>query len=673
MSKPVSPLHPERGRPQEPAHRLLRDDTRFALGRIAIFQYVTVAVFLFLIGGFWVLQVRDHEVNSELAERNRIKTVPLIAPRGKILDRDGRVIVDNRPSYRVLLSRENLNRDHFAAIAEGLHMDLDDLQNRVKRYSSRPKYEAVPIKDELTRGEVAFVESHQDAQTFPELELIPDSSSRLYPQNGLAAHVLGYVSEVSDAELDSPEFAKYSQGEIVGQSGLERQYNDVLMGVDGQQRRVVDSVGRPRQVLESIEATPGRPLQTTLDIDLQAAAELSMDGRNGAVVALDPRNGEVLAMVSRPTFDPGHITAHDLTDPQTPLFNRAIQAQFAPGSTFKPLVALAGLETGILDPSATVFCPGYATFYGVTHKCDAVHGNVNLHQAIVKSCDVYFYNLGNRLGIDTIAQYAQLAGIGKKTGIDLPAEAEGTMPSTEWKLRTQNERWYAGETVSVAIGQGPIVVTPIQLAVAIGGLASGGVWYKPHLVRDPHAPEQPRRGGLHPENIATIVSAMRGVVEEEGTGTSARITGIDVCGKTGSAQRISNKLAKANKALYNELKDNAWFVGFAPCDHPEIVVAALWESAEHGTLAAPIVRDVIKAYFDKKLRQSQGKPQEVAWLKRTWFQAPVQAGPDQQVPSGKLDTLNGPLPQLSRFRLAAADHHFDHLRPGRASDLLGHA
>ena len=617
----MSPLHPDRDRPQESSHRLLRDDTRFALSRIAVFQYATVAVFLFLIAGFWVLQVRDHEVNSELAERNYIKTVPLIAPRGKILDREGRIIVDNRPSYRVLLSRENLNRDHLAPIATGLHLDLSELQNRVKRYDSRPKYQPVPIKAELTRGEMAFVESHRDSWTFPELEVIEDRSARLYPQDGLAAHVLGYVNEVTDAQLDTPEFAKYRGGEIVGQSGLERQYNDILMGIDGQRRVVVNNVLQEREELEKVEATPGRNLQTTLDIDLQAVAELALEGRKGAVVALDPRNGEVLAMVSRPTFE--HVS-EALHDPDLPLLNRAIQVQFAPGSTFKPIVALAGLETGVLEPNTTYFCPGYATFYGVTHKCDATHGTIDLHRAIVKSCDVYFYNVGNRLGIDTIAQYAQLAGLGKKTGIDLPGEAEGIIPSTQWKLRTLRDRWRPDETVSVAIGQSYTVVTPIQLAAAIGGLAMGGEWYKPHLVRDAAGASQPRPNTipLHAENIATIVSAMRGVVEEDGTGASARISGIDVCGKTGSAQRISNTLAKANKALANELKDNSWFVGFAPCDHPEIVVTALWEGGEHGALSAPTVREVIKAYFDKKARQSQVKPQPIAQLINGWFQRP---------------------------------------------------
>jgi penicillin-binding protein 2 len=339
-------------------------------------------------------------------------------------------------------------------------------------------------------------------------------------------------------------------------------------------------------------------------------------------------------MVSRPSFDPamfeGHMSAAEWkalsNDPDTPLLNNAIQAQFAPGSTFKPIVALAGLETGLIEPNTTYHCAGGESFYNRFFKCDATHGTINLHQAIVKTCDVYFYNVGNKIGIDTIAQYAQLAGFGKKTLIDLPGEQEGIMPSTQWKLRTQNDKWYAGDTISVAIGQGAVWVTPIQLAVAIGGLASGGVWYRPHLVRDPHATDEPRRGQLHAENVATIVSAMRGVIEEEGTGTSAHINGIDVCGKTGSAQRISNTLAKSNKVLAKELKDNSWFVGFAPCDHPEIVVAALWEGGEHGALAAPIVRDVIKAYFDKKIRQGQPKPQEIASLAAAWFRRPELLG-----------------------------------------------
>jgi penicillin-binding protein 2 len=618
------PVDPQEERQPESSSRLLRDDTRFATGRIAVFQYITVAVFLFLIEGFWALQVRDYEANSELAERNRIRTVPLSAPRGKILDRDNRVIVDNQPSFSVVLAMENLNKDHLAGIAEGLHLDLEDLQTKVKRSESSRKYDPIRLKSDLTPAELAFVESNSDLHTFPELEVTP-TPRRLYPQGGLGAHVIGYVGEVSDVDLNSSDFAKQSQGDIVGKFGLERQYNDILMGVDGQRRVERDSAGRVRRVLESVEATPGRTLHTTLDLDLQAVAELALDGRKGAVVALDPRTGEVLAMVSRPTFDPGMFTGHIsvqkwkdvIEDPDDPLMNRAIQAQFSPGSTFKPIVALAGLESGALEASTTFHCAGGETFAGGYHKCDAIHGTIDLHHAIVKSCDVYFYNAGTRMGIDTIAQYGQMAGLGKKTGIDLPGEKEGLLPSTRWKLRAKREKWYEGDTVSASIGQGYVTVTPIQLAVAIGGLAMGGVWHRPHLVKEESGAEVPRQGELHPENIATVVSGMLGVVNEGGTGAAAQIAGIELAGKTGTAQQISNAAAKSNKALALSMKDNAWFVGFAPAQHPEIVVVALWESSgEHGAQAAPIVRDIIKAYFDKKARPSNPQLRQIALFRR---------------------------------------------------------
>jgi penicillin-binding protein 2 len=613
----MPPVEPERQHARDTApSRLFRDDTRFALGRIAVFQYLTVVVFLFLIGGFWVLQIRDEKVNIELAERNRIKTVPLLAPRGKILDRDGRIIVDNHSAFEFRISRETLKPEHIPAIAAGLNMTPDEIRNPLMRAERghSPKYFPVLIKPELTQSELAFVESHQDRDTFPEMELV-SSQSRLYPQGGLAAHVIGYVGEVSDQELNTTEFAKYSQGDKVGKEGLERQYNDLLMGVNGQSRVVVDSMGREHhdpldeKGFDNKDFIPGHNLQLTLDLDLQAVAELTMEGRRGAVVALDPRNGEVLAMVSRPAFDPNLFTRRisksdwkELTDnPDNPLMNRAIQAQFAPGSTFKPIVSIAGLETGMLEPSKTVVCPGGATFYGHYFKCDEVHGAVDLHRAIVHSCDVYFFTVGNHMGIDRIAEYAELAGIGKKTGIDLPNEKDGLMPSPHWKLRVQREKWYAGETISVAIGQGAVMVTPIQLASVIGGLVSGGVWYKPHLVKNAHI-DPPRHADFHPENVATIVSGMCGVVNEGGTGASAAIPGLEICGKTGTAQRISNDLAKSNKALGLAMKDNGWFVGFAPRENPEIVVVALWEGSGKGALSAPIVRDVIKAYFDKKAR-----------------------------------------------------------------------
>ncbi len=618
MNSSPTDTKPER----EEAARLLRDDTRFASAKIAFFQYFTVAIFVFLASGFWDLQVRNPDFYLEQAEKNRVRSVPVLAPRGKILDRDGRVIVDNHSSFKLMLTRENLKTEHLAAIAEGLHLDVDDLRARLRRFESRPKYEPIVIKQELTQGELDFVESHKDPETFPEMVLLR-TQGRLYPHDGLAAHVIGYVGEISESELDAPEFTKYRQGDVIGKYGLERQYNESLMGVDGQRRVVVDNMGRERgDPLVAVDAIPGKSLQVTLDLDLQAVAELAMAGKRGAVVALDPRNGEVLAMVSRPAYDPnlftGRIRSQDwkelTSNPFNPLFNRAIQAQFAPGSTFKPLVALAGLESGIIDSNYTAHCPGGASFYGHYYSCHLKHGHgaVDLHKGIVQSCDVYFYNVGNRIGIDAIAKYAQLAGLGHKTGIDLPNEASGLMPSTQWALRAQRRKWYLGETISVAIGQGAVTVTPLQLAVAIGGIANGGVWHRPHLVKEQTHPDSLRQISLNSDNITKIINGMYGVVNEGGTGFRAQIPGLEVCGKTGSAQLVSNELVKASKnGLGATMKDNAWFVGFAPRQAPEIVVVALFENAEHGPLAAPIVRDVLKAYFDKKARLT-GHAQQIA-------------------------------------------------------------
>jgi penicillin-binding protein 2 len=582
-----------------------REDVKFAAGKIAAFQYAGVLIFLFLITGFWNLQVQNPQLYNEQAERNRIKQLPIPAPRGKILDRDGRVIVDNHSSYSLILTRETLKTEHLRTIADGLNLDYDDLAARVRRYTSRPKYDPIIIKEELTPAELAFVDSHRDF--FPEMELI-HAQRRLYPQNGFAAHAIGYTGEISEQELDAPEFAKYNQGNVIGKFGIERQYNDSLTGVDGERQVVVDNRGKTRQVLDNKEAIPGKDLQLTLDLDLQAVAELAMEGKNGAVVAMDPRTGEVLAMVSRPTFDPNKFAVRikssdwrEIADnPDHPLLNRAIQAQDAPGSTFKPFVAIAGLESGAIDDQFTVHCAGGASFYGHYHKCHLKggHGTVSLHKGIVQSCDVYFYNVGDRTGIDKIAFYAGQAGLGQKTGIDLPHEAEGVVPSSAWKIRNFREKWYAGETISVAIGQGAVTVTPLQLARAYSWLINGGLWHQPHLVKGGKYLEH--SWPLTADNVEKVIYGTYGVVNEGGTGVRAQLPGLNVCGKTGTAQLASNDFLKGKTG--KEFLDNAWFVGFAPRQAPEIVVVALYDHGGHGQFAAPIARDVLKAYFDKKAR-----------------------------------------------------------------------
>ncbi|MGI8962293.1 MAG: penicillin-binding protein 2 [Bryobacteraceae bacterium] len=605
-------LESERHRIEElPSERLVRDDPKTAAGKVAIFQYLVVAVFIFLVAGFWKLQVQNPDLYSEAAERNRIKSTPILAPRGKILDRDGRVIVDNKASYSLLLNRDQIRWEHLPAIAEALQLDYGELTNKIRRMGSTPQ---IIIKDQLTRDEIAFVESHRDLSSFPEMQLI-QAWRRQYPQDGFAAHAIGYVGEISESELNLPAFIEYHQGDIIGKDGIERQYDQVLRGVDGQQRVLVDNMGHERQIEDPQQAVPGQDLRLTLDLDLQAVAELAMADKRGAVVALDPRNGEVLALVSRPAYDPnkftGRISRTDwnamANDPHKPLLNRAIQAQLAPGSTFKPIMAIAGLETGVIDDKTHFHCSGGASFYGHYFACHLKrgHGDISLHRGVADSCDVYFYNVGNRLGIDRIARYAELAGIGHRTGIDLPNETQGTMPSTKWKLRMSRQKWYAGETISVAIGQGAVTVSPLQIAAAVGGLGAGGNWFKPHLVKTEKSVLL-RRANFNPENLAQVISGMYAVVNEGGTGRAGQLPNIKICGKTGTAQVASSELTKGAK-LKQAMANNAWFVAFGPEDSPEIVVAALYENGEESYNAVPIVRDVLKAYFDKKTRESESQ------------------------------------------------------------------
>ncbi len=584
---------------------------------IAVFQYVMAMAFLWLLAGFWQLQVQTRQIYVERADRNRIKSLQIFAPRGKILDRDGRVIVDNSPSHKVLLSRASHDTELLRIIAGGLNIPFERLGASLKRLetSNTPAYQAVILKENLSHAEVAFVEAHRSQ--LPELELIR-SHRRLYPRGGLASHVVGYVGEVSDSELDQDTFMFYEPGAEIGKAGIERSYNDILTGTDGHRLIEVDSLGREQTLFGTVKPKAGRSLRITLDLDLQVVAELALEGKKGAIVALDPRNGEVLALASRPTYDPnkfvGGISADDwrqiLQDPEVPMLNRATQAQVAPGSVFKAIVALAGGETGLLDEDFKVSCSGGAPFYRRYFRCHLAkgHGPVDLRQALAQSCNVYFYTLGNKLGIDRIAEYAELAGLGRPTGIDLPNEEGGTVPSEQWKLRRYREKWYSGETISVAIGQGALTVTPLQVAFAIGGIAVGGVWHRPHLVdyedlqelRPRFEPPDPIEIELNQRHLKTIRQGLWAVVNGGGTGGRARIAGYDICGKTGSAQRASARFQEGNNDP--ALKDAAWFVGFAPCEQPELVVSALFEEGEHGYLAGPMVRDVIKSHLDKKVR-----------------------------------------------------------------------
>jgi len=571
-----------------------------------------------LLLGFWKLQVIDSDRYTSMAERNRVRSIPVIAPRGRMLDRDGRVLVDNRPSFSVLLLRDDpsLVEKYLPVISDGLSIPMDDLKDQLYNTRNLPKFQPIIIKPEASDADIAYIESHRS--DIPVLEMISVSRRRYLP-NGFLAHAEGYVGEVSEQQIEASN-GKLRPGDFAGKFGLERQYNDLLQGTDGQRRVIVNSVGKEVDHLTTQEAIPGKQIQLTIDYDLQMVAEQSLGARPGAVVALDPRTGEVLAMASHPSMDPNdfavRVSSDDWKnlneDPLKPLLNRAIQAQLAPGSVFKIVTATAMLEDKNPPENFTTFCPGYATFYGRQFKCyifgKGSHGLAGLHKAILESCDIFFYNVGMRLGIDRLSYYGSKLGLGHKTGIDLPSEEPGLMPSAEWAERVYHRKWYAGETISVAIGQGAVITTPLQLARMIGGIATGGVFKQPHLLKDaPNVGEE--RFALSEPTVEKITDAMYGVVNEDGgTARNVRLPGIEVSGKSGTAQVIGyatrEKFGKQKK-----FEDNAWFVGYAPKRNPEIVVAVLvQESGKHGGEAAgPVVKDIIKAYYDKKNKRSPGQ------------------------------------------------------------------
>jgi len=588
--------------------------------RLTAVQYVVLFIFLLLAYGLWRLQVMHSDEYALLAEKNRVRNVPILAPRGKIMDREGRIIVDNYPSFSALLLRDSsrdLNAD-ADTIAKGLHLNPEEVRLRIKRFSSMPQYQPIFLKEDITPDELAFIEAHKNE--LPELETIM-AHRRLYPRNGFMAHLVGYVGEVSEDMLNQPQFELYTAGDVVGVSGVEKQYNTILMGKNGFRRAIVNSKGREVGRLDETPAEPGKQLKLTVDLDLQIAAEQAIEGKNGAIVAMDPHTGEILAMVSRPTFDPNDFAvkvSRDewnklVNDPDKPLLNKAIQAQLAPGSTFKIIMATAGWQEGIAQ-TLHVNCNGGATFYGRRFGCwqKGGHGGVDLPKAIYQSCDVFFYTLAEKLGIERIAKYATALGLGQKTGIDLPNEVSGVMPSEEWKIRNFKQKWFAGETISVGIGQGAVVTTPVQLIRAIGAISMGGRMVVPHVINPTNLPPgfvetmhyaEVQAIPIDPEGLNTITDAMANVVNPGGTAGLSHLPGIDFAGKTGSAQTISNALKARMGAGGKKFKDNGWFVGMEPRRNPEIIVCTLLEEGEHGYLAARATAQVVKAFVEKQRRQ----------------------------------------------------------------------
>jgi penicillin-binding protein 2 len=622
--------------------------------KLAFVQYGILLMMLGLAAGLWRLQVLNVESYRVLAEQNRIRKEPILAPRGKLFDRENRLVVDNYPSVTCFLVREqspNVDAD-LPLIAHGLDLDLEQLRSTLRRFRTQPGYQPIPIKQDVTADEQAFIAAHRNE--LPELETI-DEERRLYPRDGFAAHLIGYVGELSEDDLNNPRFAYYEPGDVVGKAGVEETYDELLRGQDGSREVVVDSRGREVGYFGIQHATPGQDLKLTIDNDLQRAAELAMGSRNGALVAMDPRNGEILAMVSRPSFDPNEFAVKIdradwnklVTDPDHPLLNKTIQAQLAPGSTFKILMSVAGLQEGIAQ-NMHIVCTGGWGPYGYYHHCDRKHGPVDINTAIPYSCDTFYYMLGDKLGIDRIAKYATEFGYGQKTGIDLPGEQAGLMPSPDWLIKNFHHRWYPDETLDVAIGQGAVEATPIQLARIIGGIASGGHMVRPHVVFPNELSSDfyksltdsfPGTGEAYipidPANWDIITDGMAEVTQpgEFHTAGSAHLEGIDIAGKTGTAQQMSHEaLAKTNKG--RATNPNVWFVGLVPRRNPELVVAVLWENGEFSYYPARIGAQVVAAFVNKKRREAHNLPPAKA-------AAPVEVGAVWTTPDSGPNSKSG--------------------------------
>jgi penicillin-binding protein 2 len=602
------------------------DDRRHLAARLSVMQYFIAGVFALLAIGFWVFQVAQHQKFSTMADNNHIRRLPLPAPRGVLFDRNGDVLVDNQSMFNIALVREQTaNLDStLRVLSEATGVPEAHLRETVERRRGEPRYRPMVLIENATLEQVIATRARQWELpgVFP--QPVP---TRKYLSDDMAAHLFGYVAEVNEAQLSRPGYEGLEPGARVGQAGVEQAYNKLLMGSDGDKVVVVNSVGREISEMRDLVKLPteGKPLQLTIDKDVQRATEEGFRhfGYNGAAIILDPNSGEVLSLVSLPAYDPNKFAMGlDLAtwralneDKLKPLQNRALQGRYSPGSTFKIVVAVAGLEEGVITPNTTVFCPGGATFYGRFFKCHLAggHGTVDMRHAIEKSCNTYFYTVGNMLGVDRIHKWASALGLGERSGIDLPNEIKGIVPSTEWKRQTTGEKWYAGETISVSIGQGQVSVTPLSLGIMMMTVANGGTRYTPHVLKainegegwKPIPPPEPQSvARMKQSTIDALHDGLWMVVNAAGTGGRGKIEGYNVAGKTGTAQVVSNQ-GKAGAARSGmDVRDHGWFVFFAPHDKPEIAGVIFAEHAEHGFLGAPIAKFAMETYFAKK----EGRP-----------------------------------------------------------------
>ncbi|MBI5419267.1 MAG: penicillin-binding protein 2 [Deltaproteobacteria bacterium] len=594
--------------------------------RIRGMLWVALAGFLLLLIRLYWLQVVQFEHFRTLSENNRLRIRTVRAPRGEILDRNGRPIAETQASFDLICSPVDVAdlEGEIRLIEEIVEFDAEETLQKIRAAKKANPYSAVTVARDLRFEQVSVIEFNREALSGFSVLV---EAKRSYPEGPAFAHALGYVGEVSQEELDRSDDDRLAMGDIVGKYGLERLEDKVLRGINGGRRVEVDAAGRDKRLVDEVPSRSGGVVRTTLDEDIQRAAQEAIENRAGAVIAMVPKTGDILAFVSAPPFDPNVFSRGILKsewqalsgDPRKPMQNKGLQGTYAPGSTVKPFVALAALEEGVQDPKSLVRCPGYLRIGNRSFRCwrEKGHGVVDMYKGIVQSCDVFFYTMGLRLGPDRIAKLEKEAGLGTITGIELPGERKGLVPDTEWKQKVSKERWYDSERAILGIGQGYIHVTPLEMLAGYAAIATGGEVMRPRLVTrvtrmdgavEERPPQLLRKLPWKPENVAFIRRALAGVVNDYGTGGAAKIQGIEVGGKTGTAQvaAVKGKMIKSENLPY-QLRDHAWFAAIAPVSDPEICVVAMVEHGGHGgSAAAPIVKAVMQEYFRTKQNAAAG-------------------------------------------------------------------
>ncbi|GFO60388.1 penicillin-binding protein 2 [Geomonas silvestris] len=587
--------------------------------RIIWISFGAFAMFFLLLSRLWYLQVVDTENLLDQSENNRLRFVPVAAPRGAILDRNGKVLVSNTPSFSVaVIPKDVKDREQLvSSLARLLKLDPKEIQDKWNKGQGRAKYYPLVVASNISRDQMEFLEENRLSLSGVNIEMKP---VRAYPNGELASHLLGYLGEVSEEELGNERYKDYNAGDYTGKSGIEKSWENFLHGTDGGRQIEVDARGRFLRTVEETASTVGNSVMLTIDLDMQKVAEQAFGDKAGAAVAMDVNTGEVLAFASNPGFDPALFTGRlpadkwkeYLEDKRHPLENKALKGMYPPGSTFKIITAIAGIEEGLIDAHSSVDCPGYYKFGNATFKCwdKKGHGHVELRKALRESCDVYFYKLAERLGVNRIAAYAKKFGLGAPMGIGLDNEKGGVIPTEEWKKKRFGTKWFSGETLSVGIGQGYVLTTPVQLASMIATVANDGVIYQPHLVKrivdldgkpiKEFPPQQVGRAAIKPSTFKLIKEGLFAVVNEpHGTGGMARLSEVKVAGKTGSSQVV--KMRDSKGEVPYQFRDHALFVAFAPLEKPEIAVAVIVEHGEHGgSAAAPIAGRLLRAYFEGK-------------------------------------------------------------------------